>query len=209
MEARAEQPSPSQEKGRGNQLEPVPPIRHLRRLHPGWFCGIERSRSTFSSAFAPARFLRPGWFCGTNASAGGPVLSVPTIWVAFGFVYARVGLLDVLLSRTDVPGVLWIWNSFRSPLQETPDTKSRRTRDSLGQNPDKECRQMRDGGSPPCPGLLPYLPELLVLERRRPTSVILRTPAYLVFFCSTANPGCAPFWVVDYFKGLADDTGLP
>jgi len=120
-----------------------------------------------------------------------------------------VGLLDVLLSRTDVPGVLWIWNSFRSPLQETPDTKSRRTRDSLGQIPDKECRQMRDGGSPPCPGLLPYLPELLVLERRRPTSVILRTPAYLVFFCSTANPGCAPFWVVDYFKGLADDTGLP
>ncbi len=133
MEARAEQPSPSQEKGRGNQLEPVPPIRHLRRLHPGWFCGIERSRSTFSSAFAPARFLRPGWFCGTNASAGGPVLSVPTIWVAFGFVYARVGLLDVLLSRTDVPGVLWIWNSFRSPLQETPDTKSRRTRDFVAQ----------------------------------------------------------------------------
>jgi len=41
---------------------------------------------------------------------------------------------------------------------------------------------MRDGGSPSCPGLLPYLPELLVLERRRPTSVILRTPAFLVFF---------------------------
>src|SRR5207245_71674 len=27
---------------------------------------FERSRLTFSSAFAPARFLRPGWFCGTK-----------------------------------------------------------------------------------------------------------------------------------------------
>ena len=58
-------------------------------------------------------------------------------------------------------------------------------------------------------GSYPTYPELLVLERRRPTSVILRTPAFLVFFCSTANPGCAPLWVVDYFKALADDTGLP
>ncbi len=45
-------------------------------------------------------------------------------------------------------------------------------------------------------GSYPTYPELLVL-------------AFLVFFCSTANPGCAPLWVVDYFKALADDTGLP
>ncbi len=31
-------------------------------------------------------------------------------------------------------------------------------------------------------GSYPTYPELLVLERRRPTSVILRTPAFLVFF---------------------------
>jgi len=28
--------------------------RHLRYVHPGWFYGTERSRPTFSSAFAPA-----------------------------------------------------------------------------------------------------------------------------------------------------------
>ncbi len=37
----------------------------------------------------------------------------------------------------------------------------------------------------------------------------IENPGISRFFCSTANPGCAPLWVVDYFKGLADDTGLP
>jgi|SRR5712664_1471963 len=36
-------------------LVPRPPLtRHLRFLHPGCFCGTERSRPTFSSRFAPA-----------------------------------------------------------------------------------------------------------------------------------------------------------
>ncbi len=41
----------------------------MRRLHPGWSYGTERSRPISSSRIAPARLLRPGRFCGTMRSA--------------------------------------------------------------------------------------------------------------------------------------------
>ncbi len=114
MEARAEQPSPSQEKGRGNQLEPVPPSVICAVCIPDGFAGSNGAGRLFLLHSLLRVFCVPDGFAGRMRRRVGQPLSVPTIWVAYpcGFVYARVGLLDVLLSRADAPGVLWTRNRF-------------------------------------------------------------------------------------------------